>query len=463
MATQRESGLQQGIESSKIDYHDMMVIGKTGMGKSTTVDKLLIANPRGENHQQAQHADPEVEPSGERMRADNLTMWLISGNVEAAEKRLKNMIFCRSINPPHIEINESHAKSSPSTNKCELLSNEATRLRILDVPGFFGENSGKVTKRSHPGPQSPTVCSAQNIAYTDLGIMRNILQIQSAMCMKFKRIVYFLPQNGPLVRPSGDLQLELNTMIHYFGESIFDCMVLAATVNASLYKKLREDAEIFEKEDFQNTEKYFQEALRHVLPNRECLPKPPIVFVSMRDSCEEIFNKIDHALVVKPVVELAFQSQICARCGITIKIVHGERIACYYGPDPDQSVPYKQSTCHPLFIPKYSKFIKILGEIAHVLTFRAFVGSWPGFENMEEICISCHQSPGTRGCHRIKKKYLFKDESLSVDHIKDANEPIIMVPAGAENEAKYHEIVIDMEQAHTKLLCGADIDIDSKG
>ena len=168
MATRHQSGIQQGIESSKINYYDMMVIGRTGMGKSTTVDKLLVANP--ENHEEAQHVHPEVEPSGERMRADNFTMWLISGDVEAAEKRLKDMIFCRSIKPSHIEINESHERSSPATNQCELLSNETTKLRILDVPGFFGEDASKAINRSHPG-QSPTLTSAQSIVYTDLRIM----------------------------------------------------------------------------------------------------------------------------------------------------------------------------------------------------------------------------------------------------------------------------------------------------
>ena len=181
----------------------------------------------------------------------------------------------------------------------------------------------------------------------------------------------------------------------------------------------------------------------------------------MHDSCEAIFDKIDHAPVAKKVVELAFQSQICARCGITMKIAHEERIACYYGPDSDQSIPYEQSTCHPLFVPKYSKLVKILGEIAHVITAYNFVGSWPSFANMEEICINCRQSPGTRGCHQVKKKYLFKDESLPVDHKEDANEPVVMVSAGAESEAQYHEIVIDMEQPQAKMLDGADI--DSKG
>ena len=456
--------IQQGIESSKIDYYDIMVIGRTGMGKSTTVDKLLIANAGDRSHLQAEHVDPEVEPSGERMRANDLTMWLISGDIKTAERRLKNLIFCRSLESSHEEVNKIHV-SSPSTNKCELLSNETTKLRILDVPGFFGEDAGKAgkaTKRSHPD-LSPTVCSAQNIVYTDLGIMRNILQIQSAMGMKFKRIVYFLPEKGPLVRASGDLQVELNAMIHYFGESIFDCMIVAATVHASVYKKLREDAEIFDQDDLQNTRKYFQEALHHVLPNKKDLPKPPIVFLSMRDSCEEIFSKIDGAKVAKPVVQLAFQSQICARCGITTKVICDEKIACYYGSDPDQSIPYKQSTCHPLFVPRYSKIIKILGGIAHVLTFHAFIGNWPGFTNMEEICINCRQNPGSQGCHQIRKKYLFKGESLLVDHSKNASEPVIVVQAEAQSEANYHEIVIDMEQPQGQQAKMYGADIDSKG
>ena len=467
MAT-RGASVQQGIESGKLDYYDILIIGRTGMGKSTTTDKLLIAHLEGQNYLQASHVDPEVEPSGQRMKADDLTMWLISGDIKAAEKRLKNLIFCRGLESSHIEVNNVHAQSSPSTDKCELLSNETTKLRILDVPGFFGVNAGKAANRSSPG-QNSTLCSVQNMAHTDLGIMRNILQIQSAMNMKFKRIVYFLPQKGPLVRGSGDLQAELCTMVHYFGESIFDCMVLAATMHASVYKSLRPGADIFDQGDIQTTKENFQEALHCVFPDKEHLPELPIVFLSMLDSCEAVFKKIDHAPVAKPVVELAFQSQLCARCGIKTKIVGGEKVACYYGPDPDQSIPYEQSTCHPLLVPKHSQLIKVLGGIAHVLTLGLFIGRWLGFTDMAEACIDCHQTPGSRGCYQIQKQYILKGEPFPVDHKDNANEPVIVVPTEAENQANYqqeqHEVeeftVIEVEPPRSQQAYGSDI--DSKG
>ena len=74
MATGRSgsSTLQKGT----IDYNDIMVIGKTGMGKTTTADKLLVANPDGLEYQGAEHSEPVIE--GEHVRSDDLSIWLLS-------------------------------------------------------------------------------------------------------------------------------------------------------------------------------------------------------------------------------------------------------------------------------------------------------------------------------------------------------------------------------------------------
>ena len=42
--------VQAGIGESGINYYDIMVIGNTGQGKSTTADKILIANPDGRRY-----------------------------------------------------------------------------------------------------------------------------------------------------------------------------------------------------------------------------------------------------------------------------------------------------------------------------------------------------------------------------------------------------------------------------
>ena len=69
------SGTQQGIEDTTIDYYDIMVIGKTGMGKTTTADKLLVANPDQIKYE-AEYTEPER--NGECMNVEDLSIWLLS-------------------------------------------------------------------------------------------------------------------------------------------------------------------------------------------------------------------------------------------------------------------------------------------------------------------------------------------------------------------------------------------------
>ena len=46
------------------------------------------------------------------------------------------------------------------------------------------------------------------------------LRTQTVMNMRFKRILYFLPVQGPLEWATGVLQLELRVLTHYFGPSV---------------------------------------------------------------------------------------------------------------------------------------------------------------------------------------------------------------------------------------------------
>ena len=84
-------------------------------------------------------------------------------------------------------------------------------------------------------PQAATA----NVTIKGLAIMREVLRIQAAMRMNFKRILYFIPERGPLERCHEILRMELEQMVHYFGKSIFDCMVLIATVNPDVYQYLQ--------------------------------------------------------------------------------------------------------------------------------------------------------------------------------------------------------------------------------
>ena len=357
------------------------------------------------------------------MVSSDLSIWLVSdaeGEIERVTQRLKNLVMFRSLEDPHEQVNEFYRTSGDQTTKSQLISNETTKVRVLDVPGFFGEDCDRL-------PEMAT----SRVTARGLAIMREVLRIQATMRMNFKRILYFIPERGPLERCHEILRMELEQMVHYFGKSIFDCMVLVATVNPDVYQYLQPGVTPFSNDAEMKTRKKFQEALNYVLPRGEQLPnlKPPIIFISMNDSCEDIYAKIESAAVIYDGVRLEFDHRTCARCGLKAKFL-GEgdkevKVACFAGEDPSKSIPYDESHCHPMIISKYWTITKVLGGIAHVVTGKMFLGKWPDFHNPDdEICVHCAQVPGTRGCKPVHTYYELKGGQLLVDHKCKIHEPV---------------------------------------
>ena len=411
-----------------LDYYDIMVIGKTGAGKSTTVDKLLIARLPGKEHIQQEQADTGSEagithdPHNRALRHENMTMWLISDkdfDLDRVSMRLKNMVFFRSLENPHTEINsirESGMHIYESTRNCELFSNELTRLQVLDVPGFFGhEAAGQATVKD----LSSHVVAVKEF---DLLTMRKILRIKSTHNFKFNRIVYFLPVKGSLKRTSQDLIIELGVMKEYFGRPIFESMVVVATYPSDTYEYLEDDGRnLFPESKVQNTRRHLREALQDVFKCDD-VPDPPIIFISLFDSCEEILRKVQTAPVKQDMLNLKFSSSICSRCDV--KIIDegagkGQSSCCSFS-DQYGAIALDESTCHPMMVPKYSTIMKFFGGVAHLITFRQFVGRWPSFENLDEECISCKQPPKSHGCMKVGSKVMFGKESLTVQHSTSA-------------------------------------------
>ena len=127
-----QSSLQQGIATSGINYFDVMMIGITGQGKSTATDKLLVASPTG---------------CRETFTLDDFTLWYLDKKEDEEERqrtRVKNLTFYSALENAHEEINAFHKSdmlTAESTKECEVFSNDKTKTRVLDVPGFHDRNS----------------------------------------------------------------------------------------------------------------------------------------------------------------------------------------------------------------------------------------------------------------------------------------------------------------------------------
>jgi hypothetical protein len=412
MAVSSNVAVQQGIEDSTIgNYYDMMIIGKTGIGKSTTSDKLVMANHGRHDHHEA--VQPNAIQPGERLVVDDLCIWSISdadGELERVWAHLENLLgFAQD---PNASIDSYYSSDDRTTLRAQLISNDVTNVRVLDVPGFFGDTAYDRATGDTPS----------DVAKSGLAIMRQVLRVQEAMKLNFKRIIYFIPERGPLERPNKILQIELEQMVHYFGVSIFDCMVLVTTVNPDIYQYLPPGIIPFSSEAEVKTRANFNATLKRVLPNDQ-LPegKPPLVFLSKRDSYEGIMVKIKDAPVIHDELRLQFDIRTCARCGMKEKILcQGKeevKMACYSGEDPSVAIPYEDSFCHPMIVSKHWKMSKVLGGIAHFVTKGRYVGSWPDFRNPDdEICIHCGKVPGSRGCMKAGSRFTLKGESFQVLH-----------------------------------------------
>jgi len=163
--------------------------------------------------------------------------------------------------------------SESVTAQCKLLSNEKN-VRVLDTPGFANDRLAKES--------GPLECNRR--------IFRWILQEQEKHDLAFRRVLYFLPNRGPLERAEGALQEEIKVMYDFLGEAIFNIMVIIATNQKDEKYQIE-----FDEEDISTTKRVFTKAFETVTGQH--LPKcPPVLYLPFAET--DVLNKVVRAEVI---------------------------------------------------------------------------------------------------------------------------------------------------------------------
>lgn len=248
-----------------------------------------------------------------------------------------------------------------------LISNKKSMIRVLDTPGF-----------AHTGSSLPVI-------QANLELIHQIAHLQKAFELHFRYVLYFLPCQGPPQRADRVLKDEIAIMHHYFGESIWRCLVFVMTTppefqlpSASLLQP--DDPLRTKAEHVVNTA--LQDVWKSYKVDQSKMVGANIIYLPLADAADDITSKCKAATSKEDVGGLQLRLDVCLKCGAHVQIDCETKVgsSSHIPLSATDKSGSSVSKCHPRFE-------------------RSLLAQ---FFQYPSVCIKCQQKRGeTMGCVRV--------------------------------------------------------------
>ena len=123
-------------------------------------------------------------------------------------------------------------------------------------------------------------------------MLKDLIKLQKQEKWQFHRVLYFLPCRGPLERANTVLKEEIKLIHRFFGNAIFDHMVLVVT-----FHELNQPPTLNKKGE-EVTRKNFEEVWMSAIGGVHVCPKCPVLFIGFNEASVDLQHRIETADVV---------------------------------------------------------------------------------------------------------------------------------------------------------------------